>query len=146
MKRQLLRESGDRKMKDYLRFFGRVMLIIIGALLATDLLFAAGFIYETRYKVHDVEVYESENQNYQVILQEIGEPAWPFGPATARVTVVRKKENGRKEVIERFTEKIDNDGGRLDGFWNCRVSWGEGQVTVMLSGESFLKAYEVRLE
>lgn len=71
----------------------------------------------------------SENGEYEVLLQTLGSPGWPFGPQDGRVVL---KRGGKTVCKKKFT--LHNDGKNMtDRNWS--VVWESAQVTVTLSGE-----------
>lgn len=103
-----------------------IALLCIASVLA--LLFG-GFTYVTRYKITDIDSSISDDGQYEVIYQAVGEPDWPFGYSHARIVL---KHDGKTIIKRKFD--VANDGGVLHSdSWS--VSWEENCVKVIISGE-----------
>ena len=102
---------------------------IAAVILAALLLMIGSFTYVTRYRITDIDTATSEDGQYEVIFQAVGEPDWPFGYSHARIVL---KHNG--EVITKRKFDIANDGGDLHpDSWD--VCWEENCVKVIISGK-----------
>ena len=102
---------------------------IAAVILIALLLLIGSFTYVTRYRITDIDTATSEDGQYEVIFQAVGEPDWPFGYSHARIVL---KHNG--EVITKRKFDVANDGGDLHpDNWN--VCWEENCVKVIISGE-----------
>jgi len=78
----------------------------------------------------EIAVYHSPDGAYTLVFEQMGDPAWPFGPANVRLTL--RNHKGKK--IGRVSDQVFNDGGSA-GEWNIRsVSWGDETVSVVLRG------------
>lgn len=93
------------------------------------LLLAGCFYYEMNYKktIRDTSV--SPDGIYELALIEIGEPAWPFGPASGRL-VLNEDDTRISETIFRLA----NDGCSISSN-DWTVTWNEDHAEVILSGE-----------
>lgn len=66
---------------------------------------------------------------YELILQAVGEPDWPFGSASGQLVL---KED--KDEISQTDFELRNDGGSINSScWD--VTWYEHYVEIILSGE-----------
>ena len=102
---------------------------IAAVLLAAVLLLIGSFIYVTKYKKTDIDFSISDDGQYEVIYQAVGEPDWPFGYSHARIVL---KHDGKTIIKRKFD--VANDGGVLHSdSWS--VSWEENCVKVIISGE-----------
>lgn len=105
------------------------IIVIIGAFVFSMAILLGSIGYETMWKVETVDTALSEDAAYEVVLQSVGEPIWPYGPAPGRL--VLKKDNQTVSVT-RF--EISNDGGSFGkGAW--KVTWHSDRVEIILSGE-----------
>ncbi len=103
-----------------------VMLVIFAILLAVIL---GGIIYITRYKVTIIDICQSPDGMYNIELQAIGEPYWPFGAAPGRLVLSADGVTTSQTRIE-----ISNDGCRFTAnAWN--VVWFDDYVEIVLFGE-----------
>lgn len=100
---------------------------IIWALLAV---LVGGFIFETTYKINEVDVSQSSNGEYVLYFQQVGDPStWPFGDTHVRLVL----KNGGKTLIK-YNFDINNDGANVSA-WNWQVSWEENFVSAFIYGE-----------
>ena len=68
--------------------FLKIMLCIMGALLAQIVVFWFCISYTANYKKTTCDTSVSPDEKYELTLQAIGEPDWPFGSASdERVTL-----------------------------------------------------------
>lgn len=86
--------------------------------------------YIYNLKLTDLAVVSSDNGEYFLAFQQIGQPKGAFGIADVRVTL--KDINGG--ILQKFDSEIANDGKALDRT-NWFVQWSEDFVTVTLDGE-----------
>ena len=105
------------------------IIITIGCVIFVIAILCGSILYQIFWEKTTIAIIENEERGYTVELQEVG-TAFLFGPSSVRV--ILKNSSGR--VIDRFTDKIQNDGGTLDE-GNISVSWHAGCVEVVLSGE-----------
>ena len=114
---------------------GKNVLIIL--LLALGLMVAAwlfvGALWSGAFNFmfpKEVATYNSPNTEYSLVFEQMGDPAWPFGPADVRLTL--KNSNGK--VINRISTQVFNDGGPASE-WNMKsISWMDDAVVVILQG------------
>ena len=114
---------------------GKIVLIIL--LLALGLMVAAwlfvGALWSGAFNFmfpKEVATYNSPNTEYSLVFEQMGDPAWPFGPADVRLTL--KNSNGK--VINRISTQVFNDGGPASE-WNMKsISWMDDAVVVVLQG------------
>ena len=105
------------------------IIITIGCVIFVIAILCGSILYQIFWEKTTIAIIENEELGYTVELQEVG-TAFLFGPSSVRV--ILKNSSGR--VIDRFTDKIQNDGGTLDE-GNISVSWLADCVEVVLSGE-----------
>lgn len=93
------------------------------------LILGMSFFYITNYKKVTIDTSNSPDGKYELTLQAVGEPDWPFGSASGQLVL----KEGKKKVSETDFE-LRNDGGSISS--NCwKVTWHEDYVEVILSGE-----------
>ena len=101
----------------------------IGLICAMFLILGMSFSYITNYKKVTIDTSNSPDGKYELTLQAVGEPDWPFGSASGQLVL----KEGKKKVSETDFE-LRNDGGSISS--NCwKVTWHEDYVEVILSGE-----------
>lgn len=87
------------------------------------------FQYTYRYKKEVCDRAVSPDGRYELILQQIGEPDWPFGSVSGRLLLT---EDGVE--ISETDFQLANDGGNIHS--DCwKVSWQTDCAEVVLSGE-----------
>ena len=107
----------------------KFMLCIMGSLIALFVVFWCCISYTVNYKKITCDTSVSPDKKYEVILQAVGEPEWPFGSASGRLVL---KEG--EDKISQTDFELHNDGGSITS--NCwKVTWYEDYVEVILSGE-----------
>lgn len=90
----------------------------------------AGFIYETEYKIHVISDSFSADRTYRLEIDQVGDPAWPYGSTDCRLVLYSKED-------EKICEKdfsVANDGKNVSED-NFSILWEEDQVTVTAYGE-----------
>lgn len=87
------------------------------------------FIYITKFKLKDISQHINEDKGYCVIFQQIGEPDFPFGATSVKVTLFDK--NNKK--IETVKKKIFDDGATASEN-KIKVEWLEDYVQITLMG------------
>lgn len=112
-------------MKDLFKCIGCALL----ALIILILLLYGIFIYNTRYKITEINFAVSPDGLYVLIFQAVGEPDWPFGPSRARITL----KDGKKEICHRDFIVL-NDGATLHAD-NWHTTWQADRVIVTISGK-----------
>ena len=99
--------------------------IILGSLIIITILFmvlVGGITYTIKYKIHEIDSKLSPDGNYEIILQQVGDPDWPFGSTHARVVL----KNGNT-IITKYKFDVHNDGANISkGSWS--VDWNEDSV------------------
>lgn len=109
--------------------FLKILLCIMGSLIVLFVVFWFCISYTVNYKKTTCDTSVSLDGKYELTLQAIGEPKFPFGSASGRL--VLKKEG---EKITETDFELYNDGGSISS--NCwEVTWYEDYVEVILSGE-----------
>lgn len=106
----------------------KVILWITGALTVLLLIWLVFFFYITEFQKKTCDTSVSPDGQYEVTLLAIGEPGWPFGPASGRVVF---KRDGKK--ISQANFELQNDGVAISD-WNWSVAWNEDYAKVNLHG------------
>lgn len=107
---------------------GTMIKCVAGIVAVFVLMFTGYFIYDTKYKVKEVDTKTSKDGMYTIHLQQIGEPEGLFGASNGRLLL--KQGN---EVITNYKISVSDDGCQL-GIDNWRVNWNEDSVVVTLIG------------
>lgn len=109
--------------------FLKSMLCFIGSLVALIVVFWFCISYTVNYKKTTCDISVSSDGKYELTLQAVGEPDWPFGSASGRLVL---KEG--KDKISHTDFELHNDGGSINSScWD--VTWYEDYVEIILSGE-----------
>ena len=112
-------------MKKFLKF----MLCIMSSLIALIVVFWSCISYTVNYKKTICDTSVSPDEKYELTLQAIGEPEWPFGSASGRLVLMEGKDK-----ISQTDFELYNDGGIISS--RCwEVTWYEYYAEVILSGE-----------
>lgn len=107
----------------------RTVLCVICVVIGMNMLLA-GCVYcitNSKNTLRDTSI--SPNGKYELSLMEIGEPAWPFGPASGRLIL-----NEGDSTVSQTDFELRNDGCSI-GSNDWAVTWNEDHVEVVLSGE-----------
>ena len=86
--------------------------------------------YINKYKLTDTGTETSPDGEYTVAFQMVGQPVWPFGPTSVKITVAQTKSGEKIKVID---TKIQDDGATLHKN-NWEVVWKEDAVEIILKG------------
>ena len=109
--------------------FLKIMLCIMGSLLAVIVAFWFSISYTVNHKKTTCDTSVSPDGKYELTLQAVVEPDWPFGSASGRLVL---KEG--EDKISQTDFELHNDGGSITS--SCwKVTWYEDYVEVILSGE-----------
>ena len=77
---------------------------------------------------NEIATHHSPSGEYSLVFEQMGSPAWPFGPTDVRLTL--KNHNGK--TIERVSTQVFNDGGNADEHNIASISWNNDVVIVVL--------------
>ena len=106
--------------------------IVLGSLIIIIILFmvlVGGITYTIKYKIHDIDSKISPDNTHELILQQVGDPDWPFGSTHARV-ILKNSIN----TITKYKFDVHNDGANISkGSWS--VDWNEYSVDCVVYGE-----------
>lgn len=115
-----------------MRKFSIAILCFIGFICAAVLILGRPISYTINYKKVTVDTSNSMDGQYELQLQAVGEPKWPFGSASGNL-LLKKGE----DAISQTDFEIRNDGGSINA--RCwKVTWYKTYVEVVLSGEEQL--------
>ncbi len=110
------------------RFF-KGLGIVIAALLVLFAIALSLFIYETEYKITELDRSVSPDGGYTLLLESIGDPDFPFG-----LTHIRLVLKDGQRIIAQQTLNIANDGGQLlESDWS--TEWEDDCVVVTVRGQ-----------
>ena len=90
----------------------------------------AGFIYVTEYKIHVISDSFSVDRTYRLEIDQVGDPAWPYGSTDCRLVLYSKED----EKIREKDFSVVNDGKNVSEN-NFSIRWEEKQVIVTVYGE-----------
>ena len=97
--------------------FLKIMLCIMGSLLAVIVAFWFSISYTVNYKKTTCDTSVSPDGKYELTLQAVGEPDWPFGSASGRLVL---KEG--EDKISQTDFELHNDGASISS--SCwKVTW-----------------------
>lgn len=99
---------------------------IIGAWLFAGALWTGAFNFMLP---EEIATYHSPDGEYSLVFEQMGDPAWPFGPADVRLTL----KNHTGKIIERVSAQVFNDGGSAGKDNIASISWNDDAVIVVLS-------------
>lgn len=107
----------------------KITLCFMGSLIILIVVFWLCISYQINYKKKICDTSISPDEKYELILQAIGEPEWPFGSASGQLVLKKGKDK-----ISQADFELKNDGGNINS--SCwEVVWYEDYVEVILSGE-----------
>ena len=103
-----------------------VIVLIISAWLFVGALWTGAFNFMFP---EEVATYHSPNGEYSLVFEQMGDPAWPFGPADVRLTL----KNHTGKIIERVSAQVFNDGGSASKDNIASIAWNDDAVIIVLS-------------
>ena len=103
-----------------------VIVLIISAWLFVGALWTGAFNFMFP---EEVATYHSPNGEYSLVFEQMGDPAWPFGPADDRLTL----KNHTGKIIERVSAQVFNDGGSASKDNIASIAWNDDAVIIVLS-------------
>jgi hypothetical protein len=103
-----------------------VIVLIISAWLFVGALWTGAFNFMFP---EEIATYHSPNGEYSLVFEQMGDPAWPFGPADVRLTL----KNHTGKMIERVSAQVFNDGGSASKDNIASISWNDDAVIIVLS-------------
>ena len=111
---------------------GKTILIILS--IAVVLVFGAFFVgalWNGTFNFllpKEITTYQSPDGEYSLVFEQMGDPAWPFGPTDVRLTL--KNNNGK--IIERVSTQLNDDGTNASENNIASISWNSDEVVVVL--------------
>ena len=114
----------DRKI--VLTIVSVVIVLIISAWLFVGALWTGAFNFMFP---EEIATYHSPNGEYSLVFEQMGDPAWPFGPADVRLTL----KNHTGKIIERVSAQVFNDGGSASKDNIASIAWNDDAVIIVLS-------------
>ena len=117
---ELYRKTERRMKKAFKIVLGTIVtVIIIIALLWMS------FVYRTEYKIATITTSISPDGTHELILQAVGEAAWPFGPANGRLILMEKQKMSQlyakyAEVLKLIMQEHKDPNGRV---YNVDERW-----------------------
>ncbi|MBQ7968484.1 MAG: hypothetical protein IJ292_01495 [Clostridia bacterium] len=124
---------------------GKIILIILSitiALLIGAYIFI-GAVWSGAFNFmlpNEIVTYNSPDGEYTLVFEQMGAPAWPFGPTDVRLTL--KKHDGK--IIERVSTQLFDDGVNASERNIASISWNDDAVIVILRA-SEMKNKEVTI-
>lgn len=103
-----------------------VIVLIISAWLFVGALWTGAFNFMFP---EEIATYHSPNGEYSLVFEQMGDPAWPFGPADVRLTL----KNHTGKIIERVSAQVFNDGGSASKDNIASIAWNDDAVIIVLS-------------
>ena len=88
----------------------------------------------------EIATYHSPDEKYSLVFEQMGEPAWPFGPTDVRLTL--KNQNGK--IIDRVSTQLSDDGTNASQHNIASISWNDDAVIVVLKA-SEMKDKEISI-
>ena len=96
--------------------------------------FYVGFVVALWCGVPDFEpstkiaTYNSPDEEYSLVFEQMGAPGWPYGPAKVRLTL----KNRKGKTVTRVSAQIFNDGANASERNVVSVCWTDDAVVVVL--------------
>ena len=103
-----------------------VIVLIISAWLFVGALWTGAFNF---LFPAEIATYQSPDGEYTLVFEQMGDPAWPFGPADVRLTL----KNHTGKIIERVSAQVFNDGGSASKDNIASIAWNDDAVIIVLS-------------
>ncbi len=111
---------------------GKILLLIlfISVALVIGAYFFIGAVWGGAFNSitpNEIATYNSPNEKYSLVFEQMGDPAWPFGPTDVRLTL--KDHDGK--IIRRVSTRLFNDGVNAGEHNVASVTWGDNAVVVV---------------
>ena len=107
----------------------KTITIILGIFFSVAIIIIGCIIYEIRYEKDVVDTAQSADGKYELILQQVGTPEFPFGPTSGQLVL----KCGKKTIIKEDFEIADDGKHMHDDNWS--IDWHDKYVKVTLFGE-----------
>ena len=111
--------------------------LIIGAYLFIGALWSGMFDF---MNVKEIATYNSPDGEYSLVFEQVGDPAWPFGPTDVRLSL----KDGIGKRIEQIDTQINDDGANAGEHNVASVTWNDDEVVVVLRA-SEMKDKEIKI-
>lgn len=117
----------------------KTVIMVLGLFALLLVILFGSLVYITHYKVDTVDTQESPDGVYELKLQSVGDPYFPFGDAPGQLVLSEEDS-----VISKISFEIANDGACFtEDSWS--ITWYDSYVEVILSGEEqfdeFIRLY-----
>ena len=99
--------------------------LVIGSYLLVSALWNGIFDF---MNVKEIATYNSPDGEYFLVFEQVGDPAWPFGPTDVRLSL--KDSIGKR--IEQIDTQINDDGANAGEHNVASVTWNDDEVVVVL--------------
>lgn len=106
----------------------KIIIPVLGLFVLLLVILFGSLIYITRYEINTVDTRQSSDGVYELKLQSVGDPYFPFGETPGRLVL---SENGT--VISKTKFEIAADGAVLSAD-EWKVAWQDDYVEIILSG------------
>lgn len=107
----------------------KTVITVLGLFALLLVILFGSLVYITHYKVDTVDTQESPDGVYELKLQSVGDPYFPFGDAPGQLVLSEEDS-----VISKTSFEIANDGARFtEDSWS--ITWYDSYVEVVLSGK-----------
>ena len=91
----------------------KVIICFIGLVCAMILILGISFSYITNYKKVTIDTSNSPDGKYELTLQAVGEPGWPFGSASGQLVLKEGKEKvSHRKKSHLYMKQIQSLGRR----------------------------------
>lgn len=118
-----------------------VLLIVLAFIVGVFLLVGALWSGALNFMLpNESATYRSPDGEYSLVFEQMGDPAWPFGPTDVRLTL--KNNNGK--IIECVSTQLNDDGTNASENNIASISWNSDEVVVVLRA-SEMKDKEVSI-
>jgi hypothetical protein len=114
-----------------------VVALAIGSYLLVSTLWNGIFDF---MNVKEIATYNSPDGQYSLVFEQVGDPAWPFGPTDVRLTL----KDGDGKRIEQIDAQINDDGANAGEHNVASVTWNDDEVVVVLRA-SEMKDKEIKI-
>ena len=131
----------DNRVVKAVRIIVITLLVVISLLMMLWFLIAAfwngafNFLFPK-----EIATYHSPDGEYSLVFEQMGDPAWPFGPTDVRLTL----KNNKGKTVKRVSTQIYDDGACANERHISSISWNDDAVVVILRG-SEMKNKEVSM-
>lgn len=112
---------------------GKVILIILAVAVAFmfGVFLFVGALWNGTFNFmlpKEVATYQSPDGEYSLVFEQMGDPAWPFGPTDVRLTL----KTNKGKIIERVSTQLNDDGTNASENNIASVSWNDDAVVIIL--------------